>query len=266
MPRPTDLLVRPANAHLPSAQPHEGRIAVVTGAARGIGQVYATTLAAGGAHVVVSDLDAPTETHEAILAAGGQASAIMCDVSLQESVRALAAQVAALGGADILVHNAGIYPLKPYDQIGFDEWRRVLGVNLDSMFLLAQAFLPHMRAQKWGRVIGIASAMVHTGAPMALHYVASKAGLIGLVRSLATEVGPDGVTVNAIAPGLVRSHGTSQGIHDELGLFDRVLHEQAIKRTGVPEDLAGVIAFLVSDAAAFVTGQTLLVDGGLARA
>src|SRR5215218_8453669 len=141
----TELLVRPASGHLPSARPHEGRTAVVTGAARGIGQVYATTLSAGGAHVVVSDLDVPTETHEAIVAA----SAVECDVSREESVRALADQVAALGGADILVHNAGIYPLKPYDQISFDEWRRVLAVNLDSMFLLAQAFLPHMRTQKW---------------------------------------------------------------------------------------------------------------------
>lgn len=239
---------------------------MVTGAAHGIGRVYATTLAAGGAHVVVSDIVSPVETRELIASAGGRVSVVECDVSLPASVTALAEQVEALGGADVLVHNAGIYPLKPYDQISFEEWRRVMGVNLDSMFLLAQAFLPHMRAQKWGRVIGIASAMVHTGAPMALHYVASKSGLIGLVRSLATEVGPDGVTVNAIAPGLIRSHGTSQGVHDELGLFEMVEHEQAIKRTGMPEDLAGVIAFLASDAAAFVTGQTLLVDGGLARA
>ena len=108
--------------------------------------------------------------------------------------------------------------------------------------------------------------MFHTGAPMSLHYVASKGGMIGLVRSLATEVGVDGVTVNAIAPGLIRSDGTSTGIHDDLGLFDMVVHEQAIKRTGMPEDLAGVVSFLVSDAASFVTGQTLLVDGGLARA
>ena len=187
-------------------------------------------------------------------------------MSDEASVGALAAEVAAAGGADILIHNAGIYPLGPYDQISFAEWRRVMAVNLDSMFLLSRAFLPHMREQGWGRVIGISSAMFHTGAPMSLHYVASKGGMIGLVRSLATEVGVDGVTVNAIAPGLIRSDGTSTGIHDDLGLFDMVVHEQAIKRTGMPEDLAGVVSFLVSDAASFVTGQTLLVDGGLARA
>jgi NAD(P)-dependent dehydrogenase (short-subunit alcohol dehydrogenase family) len=259
-------ITRPSAGHLPCARPHEGRTAVVTGAAHGIGRVYATTLAAGGAHVVVSDLVAPEETRDEIVAAGGAVSLVECDVSEADSITALAERVSALGGADILLHNAGIYPLKPYDEITFAEWRQVMSVNLDSMFLLAQAFLPHMRAQKWGRVIGIASAMVHTGAPMSLHYVASKGGLIGLVRALATEVGPDRVTVNAIAPGLVRSHGTSQGIHDELGLFEMVKHEQAIKRTGMPEDLAGAISFLASDAASFVTGQTLLVDGGLARA
>jgi NAD(P)-dependent dehydrogenase (short-subunit alcohol dehydrogenase family) len=248
------------------SRPHEGRTAVITGAAQGIGRAYAEQLAAGGARLILADVADASGTCELVQRAGGTASTATCDVSDEASVAALAEEVAAAGGADILVHNAGIYPLGPYDQITFAQWRRVMSVNLDSMFLLAQAFLPHMRAQGWGRVIGISTAMFHTGAPMALHYVASKGGLIGLVRSLATEVGADGVTVNAIAPGLIRSDGTSTGLHDDLGLFDMVVHEQAIKRTGMPDDLAGVIAFLVSDAASFITGQTLLVDGGLARA
>ena len=246
--------------------PHHGRTAVITGAAQGIGRAYAQQLAAHGAQLVLADVGDATATRDLVHAASGTASVVACDVSDEASVAALAETVAAAGGADILIHNAGIYPLGPYDQISFAEWRRVMAVNLDSMFLLSQAFLPHMRAQGWGRVIGISTAMFHTGAPMALAYVASKGGLIGLVRSLATEVGVDGVTVNAIAPGLIRSDGTSTGIHDDLGLFDMVIHEQAIKRTGMPDDLAGVVSFLVSDAASFVTEQTLLVDDGLARA
>ena len=142
----------------------------------------------------------------------------------------------------------------------------MLAINLDSMFLLSQAFLPHMREQGWGRIVGISSAMFHAGSPGSLHYVASKGGIIGFVRALAAEVGPDGVTVNAIAPGLIRSDGTSKGIHDELGLFDMVVAHQAVKRNGLPDDLTGAISFLLSDEAEFITGQTLVIDGGLVRA
>jgi NAD(P)-dependent dehydrogenase (short-subunit alcohol dehydrogenase family) len=248
------------------SQPHAGRIAVITGAATGIGRAYAQRLAAGGAHVVLTDLGEATETERLIRDEGGSATSVQCDVSEPSNVADLGEKVDALGGADILVHNAGIYPMGPFEGITFDAWRKVMSVNLDSMFLLTQTFVPHMREQSWGRIVGIASGMFHAGAPGSLHYVASKGGIIGFVRALAGEVGADGVTINAIAPGLIRSTGTSTGVHDELGLFDMVVAHQAVKRTGVPEDLTGLMSFLCSDESAFMTGQTLLVDGGGSRA
>jgi len=245
---------------------HAGRTAVVTGAALGIGRAYARRLAADGARVVLADVGDASATEELITSAGGSAVVINCDVSDQSSIIALGGQVAELGGADILVHNAGIYPMHPVEEITFAEWRTVMSVNLDSIFLLSDAFLPHMRSQGWGRIVGIASGMFHAGAPGSLHYVASKAGIIGFIRSLAAEVGVDGVTVNAIAPGLIRSEGTSTGVHDDMGLFDYVVQAQSIKRNGTPEDLTGLMSYLVSDEAGFITGQTVLVDGGLSRA
>lgn len=247
-------------------QPHAGRTAVVTGAALGIGRAYARRLAADGATVVLADVSDTTATAELIARDGGSARSHRCDVSDPDSVAALGAAVAEVGGADVLVHNAGIYPMSPALEITFADWRRVMSVNLDSMFLLTQAFLPRMREQGWGRVVGIASGMFHAGSPGSLHYVASKGGVIGFVRALAAEVGVDGVTVNAISPGLIRSDGTSTGVHDALGLFEMVAAHQAVKRNGVPEDLTGLMTFLVSDEASFITGQTLLVDGGGSRA
>lgn len=246
---------------------HEGRTAVVTGAAAGIGQAYAQRLAEEGANVVVADIGDPAETLSLIEAAGAEGLGVNCDVAKAEDMAALAGAAAErFGAVDILVHNAGIYPIVPFAEMSFEQWRQVMAVNLDSMFHACHEFLPGMRERGWGRVLCIASTTFHAGTPGMSHYVASKGGLIGFLRSVAAEIGEDGVTINALAPSLVRSKGTIEGPHEEMGLFDFVAQGQAIKRTQEPSDLVGACSFLVSDDAAFITGQTLVVDGGWVRA
>ncbi len=202
-----------------------------------------------------------------IEAAGSEGLAVKCDVSSAEDMAALAAAAEErFGGVDILVDNAGIYPICPFDQMSFEDWRKVMSVNLDSMYHACHEFLPGMRERGWGRVLCIASTTFHDGTPGMSHYVASKGGLIGFLRSLAAEIGEDGVTINALAPSLGRSKGTIEGPHEEMGLFEFVAQGQAIKRTQEPADLVGACSFLTSDDAAFITGQTLVVDGGWVRA
>lgn len=246
---------------------HEGRTALVTGAAAGIGQAYAKRLAEDGAKVVVADIADGGETVALVEAAGSEALAVECDVSSGEAVAAAAAAAKdRFGTVDILVHNAGIYPICEFKDMSFEDWRKVLSVNLDSAFHLCHELLPGMREQQWGRVIIISSNTFHAGIGGMSHYIASKGGLIGFLRSLAAEVGEEGVTVNGVAPSLVRSKGTIEGPHEELGLFEFVAQGQAIKRTEQPEDLVGAVSFLASEDAAFITGQTLCVDGGWVRA
>ena len=246
---------------------HEGRTALITGAAAGIGQAYAQRLAEDGARIVVADIADGAETVGLVEAAGSEGIAVSCDVSRAEDVAAAAATAReSCGGVDILVHNAGIYPIQDFAGMSFEQWRKVLSVNLDSAFHLSHELLPGMRERGWGRAIFIVSNTFHAGIGNMAHYVASKGGLIGFLRSLADEVGNEGVTVNGVAPSLVRSKGTIEGPHEELGLFEFVAQGQAIKRTEEPADLVGAISFLASDDAAFITGQTLCVDGGWVRA
>jgi NAD(P)-dependent dehydrogenase (short-subunit alcohol dehydrogenase family) len=243
---------------------HQGKTAVISGAASGIGQASAVRLAEEGAQIVIADRAKADDTLARIKAAGGSATAVQCDISDPASVAKLKAEVEKSGGrCDILVNNAGIYPMQSFDEITFEDWRRVLSVNLDSMFLMAKAFAGGMRQRGWGRIINLASDTVNLLVPDFVHYITSKS------RSLATELGPQGVTVNAIAPGLTRTPGTlarkeAGGMSNEA-LFDMILNMQSIKRSEQATDLVGAVSFLASEDAGFITGQTLYVNGGLTR-
>jgi NAD(P)-dependent dehydrogenase (short-subunit alcohol dehydrogenase family) len=244
---------------------HDGKLVVISGAAAGIGQAIAVRLAQEGAQIVVVDRDPAAETLKSIQGVGGKAVAIQCDVADASSVSSLKEAVDKIGSCDILINNVGIYPMQRFDDITFDDWRRVLSTNLDSMFLMTKAFSGRMRKAGWGRVINMASDTVSLLVPALSHYIASKAGVIGFTRALATEFGEYGVTVNAVAPGLTRTQGTRVISQANETLFELTLNMQSIKRGEQPSDLVGAVSFLASQDAAFITGQTLYVNGGITR-
>jgi 3-oxoacyl-[acyl-carrier protein] reductase/(S)-1-phenylethanol dehydrogenase len=242
----------------------EGKVAVVTGGSKGMGQAFAKRLAEDGADVAIAATHPAAETEQMVQAIGRKATSFVCDVSSPESVNQFAEAVKSeFGRCDILVNNAGIYPFKPFDEMSFEDWRKILAVDLDSLFLMCKAFVPGMKERGFGRVINLTSTVGWLVAPSVTHYTAAKMGVIGFTRALATELGEFGITVNALAPGLVRTGTTESG--PQAQMFDMVIGMQAIKRTENPDDVVGVLSFLASDDAAFMTGQTLVVDGGITR-
>jgi NAD(P)-dependent dehydrogenase (short-subunit alcohol dehydrogenase family) len=239
-----------------------GKVAIVTGGARHIGAAYCRRLAGEGAAVIIADVLRGDSVVKEIQMAGGKAIALEIDVSSEEDTERMAAEaVKAFGRIDILVNNAAIFidlQRQPFYEISAAEWDRVSAVNIKGPFLCAKAVFPQMKEQRSGKIINISSSTVFAGTPLFLHYVASKAALIGMTRSMAREVGEYGICVNAIAPGLVQHEG--QNAPKEFTDFQ--LKARSIKRLQTPEDLLGVLIYLASPDSDFVTGQTILIDGG----
>jgi 3-oxoacyl-[acyl-carrier protein] reductase len=246
----------------------EGRVAVITGGGKGIGKVYAQEFARAGARVVTADIDgeAAKDVARTIVRANGEAIGIKTDVSDEASTQAMAkAALTRFGTIDILINNASlmsVLPRRSWMEIPVAEWDAVMGVNLRGLFLCARAVVPAMQQRGRGKIVNISSSRVWDGTPNRLHYTTSKAGVIGFTRALARELGPSGITVNAVTPGLTLSEtqvATTTNTYASGGAAGRAIH-----RDQVPEDLVGTVMFLSSAASDFITGQTINVDGGKA--
>lgn len=242
----------------------DGRVAIVTGGGGGLGEGICPALAAAGAAVAVvgrtkTKLDRVAEIASS---AGGRAIAVEVDVADRASVAAMTERVAAaFGGIDILVNNAAVYHRKPWTEIGEDEWDHVVDTNLKGYFLCARAAFPYLRDSGRGRIINVASITFFGGVPYLLDYVASKGGIVGFTRALAREVGADGITVNTLSPGAFPTD--AEKIHpDQEGYNRAILEAQCIKRRGTPQDVGNLVTFLAGDAASFITGQLIQIDGG----
>jgi NAD(P)-dependent dehydrogenase (short-subunit alcohol dehydrogenase family) len=242
------------------------RVAIVTGAGQGLGSAFAKAFAASGAVAVIAERNG--ERGEVVAAeiatAGGKACAITTDVADPASLENMISIVEqAYARIDILINNAAIFStldMRPFEQIPLEEWEAVLKVNVTGPFLCCRAVLPAMRRAQWGRIINMASGAVTLGRPNYLHYITSKAALVGMTRSMARELGRDGITVNAILPGATSTEIERKTVTPEQK--ERIVAMQCIPRPEVPEDLVGSVLFLASDASAFLTGQALTVDGG----
>jgi NAD(P)-dependent dehydrogenase (short-subunit alcohol dehydrogenase family) len=233
----------------------EGKVAIVTGGAQGIGRAIADGLANEGARVVVADLQ-DCDADESL----------RVDVASEQDVERMAAEtVERCGRVDILVNNAGLYaslPMRPFTEIPLEEWRRVMDVNVASMFLACRAVVPAMREQGGGRIVNISSGTPFRGVPFLLHYVTSKGAIVAFTRALAKELGKDDIRVNCVAPGFTMSEGVKA--HPEVieKLRDVSIAARTIQRDQVPDDVVGAVAFLCGPGSDFVTGQTIVIDGG----
>lgn len=246
---------------------HQGRVALVTGASRGIGRAAALGLAKAGFDLVLNDVARQegelAGVKQEAEAKGRRCSTALADVSNKAEVQAMVAQaIAAMGQVDAVVNNAGILISNTVEALEEAQWDAVMDVNAKGTFLVVQALLPHMRARKYGRIVNIASIGGKHGAPGQAHYSASKAAIMGFTRVLAQEAGPDGITANCVCPGIIVTEMGRTNLADQAEVAKWV-GITALRRLGQPEDIAGPVVFLASDASAFVTGQTLNVCGGI---
>ena len=247
-----------------------GRVCIVTGGAHGIGKAYAQRLADEGAHIVIADIDgaASETTAQAISAKDGAPKAIgfRVDVSNEDSLAEMVSKVMAeFGRIDVLINNAAIFatiPMSrlPFDQITVEEWERMMSVNLKGPWLAARAVAPVMKEQKYGKIINIASGTAFKGTGGRIHYVTSKAGMLGFTRSLANDLGQWNITVNCVAPGSTLSE--EQATDDIMKMRQSKAGSRPLSRMQLPADLVGAMAFFCSGDSDFITGQTLVVDGG----
>jgi NAD(P)-dependent dehydrogenase (short-subunit alcohol dehydrogenase family) len=240
----------------------EGKVAVVTGGAQGIGNAISKGLAVEGARIVVADLSRAEEAAQEFDGGLG----LTVDVADEAQVERMAQEVVdRCGSIDILVNNAGLYAslqMRPFTEIPIDEWRQVMEVNVLSMFLTTRAVVPRMREQGGGRIVNISSGTPFRGVPFLLHYVTSKGAIVALTRALAKELGRDDVLVNCVAPGFTMSDGVRE--HPEVieALREVSVSSRTLQRDQEPEDVVGAVVFLCGPGATFVTGQTIVIDGG----
>jgi len=247
-------------------KPLAGKVALVTGGAKGIGFAIASDLAKRGAAVLIADLEGARAAAEQLKKSGHRALGLEADVASEHDVARLAdAATQEFGGLDILINNAAIFSAlrrRPFEEIDPAEWRRVMEVNTLGPFLCCRAVLPLFRARGGGRIVNISSGVAFKGNPGMAHYVASKGAVVSLTRALATELGPFKILVNSVAPGLTLSDGVLENPELLAGAREFSVRTRALARDMTPADLVGTVAFLVGPDSAFVTGQTIVVDGG----
>ncbi len=241
----------------------KNKVAIVTGASQGIGKEIALHLAKNGAKVVVADItDKMLEVVNEIKSSGSQGLAVKCDITKMEEVENMVDNtIKKFSRIDILVNNAGIYPFKPFLEITEQDWDRVLNINLKGTFHCVKAVVSKMVSQKYGKIINISSMAGSTvGFPNQAHYSASKAGIVGLTKTLALELAPFGININAIAPGPIDPTGTKTT--NNIEVMEQIRKIIPIGRMGQPEDVANLVLYLASDESSFITGQCIVIDGG----
>jgi NAD(P)-dependent dehydrogenase (short-subunit alcohol dehydrogenase family) len=245
----------------------DGKAAIVTGSAQGIGAAYARRLAELGAAVAVADIDGEgaEQTAKQLVADGHSATAERVDISDAADAGAMVNRVAEqLGSVDVLVNNAAIYKglqMDVAEEIDLDYWRRMVDVNISGTYYMCRAVIPHMRRQGYGKIVNQSSIAHYIGAPMALHYCTTKGAVVAMTKALASELGEDGIHVNCIAPGIIGTEATMQSVPSMMQ--DMLVMQAPLGRMGTPDDLLGALEFLCTSASAYVTGQTIVVDGGV---